>query len=477
MSRISPELRGEARFAAHRDDLRSSGARVDEAPACAVGLESARRRPRAVGLESTRRRPRAVMSPESPGPASRKRAVTTCTFRRFRRLREPHTPAACRRGWSRQAQRSGSSTSRRAGSSSCRCAPRRGRPGERRPPARRAVRGCGRPRPACPAPGARAGVERTLERLEPARRYRVVERDHEVRRGSGGEPRLDDVARGEQVGERDRAKVVPDGRSRAGRRSLESRDAQGVFRPRFDAIADQPRRRASPSRVKPWRTRLDRRSRPAQPAYRPRPARLPWPPDPAPRPMRTDAPPHRPPGPPRDRDSAGNRRYARPARLRRAPPASGCRNRPVRCRRHTAPAGRSERIGGNRRRCPRDRTGRTHRFRLLDDQLPLRTRRGQGGALRHAVATDLPKDEVGRVAQPPRLRLERSRIEKAGRHPECSGQCVERGLVRLEVDGEHPRHRLARQPGPSRQARASAMTSSGAAPRSQPMPTARCLGR
>ena len=90
--------------------------------------------------------------------------------------------------------------------------------------------------------------KRPLEGLAAGRRHRVVERDHEVRPGGGGEPVLDDLARGEQIGERYGAEVVADRRAGAGRGGLEGgypgkdpdRDpARGGVRPAVEHLHDE----------------------------------------------------------------------------------------------------------------------------------------------------------------------------------------------------------------------------------------------
>ena len=56
------------------------------------------------------------------------------------------------------------------------------------------------------------------------------------------------------------------------------------------------------------------------------------------------------------------------------------------------------------------------------------------------------KTRSRRVAQPPRLRFQCGRVEEPGRDAESLGHGVQRGLVRLQVDGEDARHRLGSEP-------------------------------
>ena len=110
-------------------------------------------------------------------------------------------------------------------------------------------------------------------------------------------------------------------------------------------------------------------------------------------------------------------------------------------------AGRADRRGIERGRRARDRAGSAPRPGLLDDQLALRPRRREGRAFRHPVAADRAEHEVRGVSKPRRLRLQGGGGEEPGRDAQRSGEGVDRRLVRLEVDREHPGYRAGREPG------------------------------
>ena len=126
--------------------------------------------------------------------------------------------------------------------------------------------------------------------------------------------------------------------------------------------------------------------------------------------------------------------------------------------------------------------GRRRRWRarercLGDDQRRLRPGGGQRRALGDAMAADLAEDDLGRIGQPRRLALQLGRGEEAGGTPSACADRMDRRLVRLQVERGDAGDRRRGETMLPRACRAtSAITSSGAAPRSQPTPTARTGG-
>jgi len=87
------------------------------------------------------------------------------------------------------------------------------------------------------------------------------------------------------------------------------------------------------------------------------------------------------------------------------------------------------------RRRQRDSYGRAFRPALRQNELPGFTDGGQRSTLRHAMATSLTKNDVGRCRQTRPFRLEACGIEEARGNAEMATQCMDGRLRRLEIDG------------------------------------------
>ena len=98
------------------------------------------------------------------------------------------------------------------------------------------------------------------------------------------------------------------------------------------------------------------------------------------------------------------------------------------------------------------RAGRPPGLGLGDPQRAFSAGRGQGGGLRDAVAAHRPEHRRRRAGEPGGQGFQGGGIEEPRRQPQGLRQRMDGRLVRLEVDGEHPRQRAGGQAGTGQRA-------------------------